>query len=72
MSLEFIVNYVLDWFITDADFLAFHSLFRVQIPQGINTTNGINPTCDGRKCTSVRENVPENNLSETITVLKSR
>jgi hypothetical protein len=28
--------------------------------------------CDARKCTSVLENVPENNLSDTITVLKSR
>ncbi len=28
--------------------------------------------CDGRKCTSVLENMPENNLSDMITVLKSR
>jgi len=28
-------------------------------------------SCDGRKCTSVLKNVPENTLGDTTTVLKS-
>jgi len=44
---------------------------KAAIDQKLMELSNTEPWCDGRKCTSVLKNVPENSLSGTITVWNS-